>query len=72
MNKIKIISISGYLLEEKINIVEKHIWSRILKENRFKDSVVSRTKKSILKIVYNYTRKLEVHNLDYSLSKRDL
>ncbi|MDR1885991.1 MAG: endopeptidase La [Synergistaceae bacterium] len=68
-DRMEIISIPGYVAEEKLHIAERHLWPRVLKENglgrikvKLSDSVMNR-------IITEYTREAGVRNLDRQLSK---
>jgi ATP-dependent Lon protease len=69
LDRMEVISIPGYVLEEKVNIAERHLWPRILKENGLSGYGVSITRGAISKVISDYTREAGVRNLDRQLSK---
>ncbi|MEP2025234.1 endopeptidase La, partial [Reichenbachiella sp.] len=63
-DRMEIIEITGYTLEEKIQIAKKHLLPKQLEEHGLKSSQLSMDKKSFAKLVDDYTRESGVRNLE--------
>lgn len=68
LDRMEIIDISGYLLEEKVEIATKHIIPRILKEHNFTSDDISFSRDSIVKIIECYTSESGVRQLEKKIS----
>ncbi|MDR3321425.1 MAG: endopeptidase La [Synergistaceae bacterium] len=69
LDRMEIISIPGYVAEEKLHIAERHLWPRVLKDNGLENYSVKISDKILNKIISEYTREAGVRNLDRQLSK---
>lgn len=63
-DRMEIIEISGYTLEEKIQIAKKHLLPKQLEEHGLEPSQLSMDKKALAKLVDDYTRESGVRNLE--------
>ncbi len=63
-DRMEIIDVSGYTLEEKIEIAKKHLIPKQRKEHGLKDKNVNFNKESIEKLINDYTRESGVRNLE--------
>jgi ATP-dependent Lon protease len=63
-DRMEIIELTGYTVEEKLQIAIRHLVPKQLAEHGLKASQVKFTKESILKIIENYTRESGVRNLE--------
>ncbi len=63
-DRMEIIEITGYTLEEKIEIAVKHLIPKQLKEHGLKPSDVKFSKKAIFKLIDSYTRESGVRSLE--------
>ncbi|SMD32328.1 ATP-dependent Lon protease [Reichenbachiella faecimaris] len=63
-DRMEIIEITGYTLEEKIQIAKKHLLPKQLEEHGMKPSQLSMDKKAFAKLVDDYTRESGVRNLE--------
>ena len=63
-DRMEIIDISGYTLEEKVEIAKKHLIPKQRKEHGLKASDVSFDKAAISKLINDYTRESGVRNLE--------
>lgn len=63
-DRMEIISLSGYTLEEKVEIAKKHLIPKQKKEHGLKAKDVKFHKKAIAKIIDGYTRESGVRNLE--------
>ncbi len=68
-DRMEIIDISGYLLEEKIEIARKHLIPKQLKEHGLKSSQISFSKTIIEKIIDHYTRESGVRLLEKNIAR---
>jgi ATP-dependent Lon protease len=68
-DRMEIIELSGYLLEEKIEIAKRHLIPRQLKENGVKSSQISFPKRSLEAIIDHYTRESGVRTLEKTIAK---
>ena len=69
LDRMEIIDISGYTVEEKIGIAKKHLLPKQKKEHGLKASQVKVADKTIEKIIDYYTRESGVRTLDKRLAK---
>lgn len=68
-DRMEIISIPGYVSEEKLHIARRHLWPKVLKDNgleRFKPRISDAV---FNKVIMEYTREAGVRGLDRQLSK---
>lgn len=68
-DRMEIIDISGYTVEEKIGIAKKHLLPKQKREHGLKANQVKMAEKTIEKIVDQYTRESGVRTLDKRLAK---
>ncbi len=63
-DRMEIIEVTGYTLEEKVEIAVKHLVPKQLKEHGLKASQIKITKAAIAKLIDSYTRESGVRNLE--------
>lgn len=63
-DRMEIIDITGYTLEEKVEIAKKHLVPKQLKEHGLTTNDVTITKSAISKLINDYTRESGVRNLE--------
>ena len=68
-DRMEIIEINGYTLEEKVQIAKKHLIPKLIKENGLTKKQVSISEKVIGKICDEYTRESGVRTLEKRLAK---
>ena len=68
LDRLEIIELSGYLLEEKVEIACNHIIPRLRKNYNLKSGDLIFTRDVIAKIVENYTSESGVRQLEKALS----
>ena len=66
-DRMEIIEVTGYTLEEKVEIAAKHLVPKQLKEHGMRPSNVKITKTAIAKVINSYTRESGVRNLERKL-----
>ena len=64
LDRMEVIQISGYTDKEKLNIAQKYLVPRQLKENSLKEGELSFNDDAILAIIHLYTRESGVRNLE--------
>lgn len=69
IDRMEIIDISGYIVEEKIEIAKRHLIPRCLENHGLKKTDLSISKKTLEYIIENYTRESGVRTLDKLLAK---
>jgi ATP-dependent Lon protease len=67
-DRMEIIDITGYTLEEKVEIAKNHLIPKQLKEHGLADYNIKFDKKAIVKIVNDYTRESGVRTLDRQIA----
>jgi len=68
-DRMEIINVSGYTIEEKIEIAKKHLLPKQLKEHGLSKKHIKLGKKQFEKIVTGYTRESGVRGLEKQLAK---
>ena len=68
-DRMEIIEINGYTIEEKIEIARKHLFPKQLKEHGLKKRDLLISKRVLEKIIDGYTRESGVRGLDHQLAK---
>lgn len=69
LDRMEIIDLSGYIMEEKLEIATRHILPRQIKEHGLDRSVVKLSKSVISKIINDYTREAGVRQLEKQIAK---
>ena len=69
LDRMELINISGYILEEKLEIARRHLIPRNLSDHGLKKSDLSFSRKTIEFVIDNYTRESGVRSLDKTLAK---
>jgi ATP-dependent Lon protease len=68
-DRMEVIDLSGYLLEEKIEIARKHLVPKQIKEHGLNENQVIFSKKILEKIIDDYTRESGVRSLEKVIAK---
>jgi len=69
LDRMEVIRIPGYTEDEKINIANKFLLPKQIKENGVKEGEFDLTNGTIKEIIKNYTRESGVRNLEREISK---
>ena len=69
LDRMEVIRIPGYTEDEKINIANKYLLPKQIKENGVKDSELDLADGTIKEIIRSYTRESGVRNLEREISK---
>jgi ATP-dependent Lon protease len=67
LDRMEVIEISGYSLEEKLEIAKKYIVPRQIKENGITDKVIQIKEKELKQIIIEYTAESGVRNLERAI-----
>jgi ATP-dependent Lon protease len=68
-DRLELIEVSGYLVEEKIEIAKRHLIPRQLENHGVSQSAVEFSDRVIQQIIENYTRESGVRELDKKIAK---
>src|SRR5690606_29328795 len=68
-DRMEIINMTGYTIEEKVEIAKRHLLPKQLKEHGLTDKDLSIGKKQMEKIVTGYTRESGVRGLEKQIAK---
>ncbi|MEQ1584979.1 MAG: endopeptidase La [Cyclobacteriaceae bacterium] len=63
-DRMEIIELTGYTVEEKLQIAIRHLVPKQLKEHGLKSNQIKFSKESLLKVIESYTRESGVRNLE--------
>jgi ATP-dependent Lon protease len=69
LDRMEVIDIAGYLIEEKLNIAQKHLIPRQLKEHGMDTHELQFSNEILERIVSDYTRESGVRNLEKLIAK---
>lgn len=67
-DRMDIIDLPGYMLDEKINIAQRHLWPKVLRENGLIPEQVKITQPVMQRVITDYTREAGIRNLERQLS----
>ena len=68
-DRMEVITMTGYTVEEKVEIARKHLFPKQLKEHGLEGKNLSISKKSLEKIVVGYTRESGVRGLESKIAQ---
>jgi len=69
LDRMEIIQLSGYMIEEKLEIANRYLLPRQIKENGITEKILKINNKTIQKIITHYTREAGLRNLERELGK---
>lgn len=69
LDRMEIIEVSGYIEEEKLNIAQKYLLPKQIKENGLKEGFVTIEEKAMRDIINYYTREAGVRTLERTIGK---
>jgi ATP-dependent Lon protease len=69
LDRMEVIRLSGYLLEEKLAIAKHHLWPKQIKKTGLKRGQVTLTEAAIRRIIEGYAREAGVRQLEMNLGK---
>ena len=69
LDRMEVIDIAGYLIEEKLNIAQKHLIPRQLKEHGMEENGLQFSNEILECIISDYTRESGVRNLEKLVAK---
>jgi ATP-dependent Lon protease len=68
-DRLELIDVNGYLLEEKIEIAKRHLIARQLENHGMKKEDVKFTKEALVRLIEDYTRESGVREMDKQIAK---
>ncbi|WP_088228940.1 endopeptidase La [Desulfosporosinus sp. FKB] len=68
LDRMEVISISGYTEDEKVNIAKRYLVPKQMKVHGVKDEVFTMDEEILLKLIQNYTRESGVRNLERQIA----
>lgn len=69
LDRMELIDVSGYIIEEKIEIARKHLITKQLENHGFEPKEIDFPKPVLAKIIESYTRESGVRELDKKIAK---
>ena len=69
LDRMEIIEVSGYIEEEKLNIVKKYLLPKQIKEHALKYNFIKMDDEVIRDVIDSYTREAGVRNLERTIAK---
>ena len=69
LDRMEIIQLSGYMLEEKLEIAKRYLLPRQIKQNGITAKLIDVNDKTIQKVISHYTREAGLRNLERELGK---
>ena len=69
LDRMEVIRIPGYTEDEKLNIAQRYLIPKQMKENGLKENELSISRASVLDVIQHYTREAGVRNLEREISK---
>lgn len=69
LDRMEVIRLSGYILEEKVNIAKQHLWPRLLQDAGIAPTKINLSDTALAELIDGYARESGVRNLDKLLAK---
>ncbi len=69
LDRMEVIRIPGYTEDEKLNIAQRYLIPKQMKENGLKEEELTVARSAVLDIIQHYTRESGVRNLEREISK---
>ena len=69
IDRMEVIELSGYILEEKIEIAQRHLIPKLLKDMGFRKGALTFSREVLEVIINDYTRESGVRQLEHTLAK---
>src|SRR2546421_974992 len=67
-DRMDIIDLPGYMLDEKVNIGQRHLWPKVLRAHGLSSEQVKIPQPVMQRIITDYTREAGIRNLERQLS----
>ena len=68
-DRMEIVQVSGYTIEEKYQIARKHLIPKQIKEHGLQNNIVKLNKHSLIKVIEGYTRESGVRGMEKMIAK---
>ncbi len=69
LDRMEVIRLAGYTEDEKLNIAERYLIQKQMKQNGLKETELKITRGAVVDIIQHYTREAGVRNLEREISK---
>ncbi|MDA3922552.1 MAG: endopeptidase La [Salinisphaera sp.] len=69
LDRMEVIRLAGYTEDEKVNIAERYLVPKAVRENGLKDTEISISENALTDVIRRYTREAGVRNLERDISK---
>lgn len=69
LDRMEIIEVNGYSIEEKLQIARRHLVEKQLKEHGLKETDIQLSDEALLKVITDYTRESGVRSLEREIGK---
>lgn len=69
LDRMEVLNLAGYILEEKVKIAQKHLWPRCLKNSGIESSQLTLTEPTLRMIIQGYARESGVRSLEKYLAR---
>ncbi len=69
LDRMEVIRLAGYTEDEKLNIAERYLIQKQMKENGLKETELKITRGAVVDIIQHFTREAGVRNLEREISK---
>lgn len=69
LDRMEVLNLAGYILEEKLKIAQKHLWPRCLKSSGINPKQLTLTEPAIRMIIQGYARESGVRSLEKYLGR---
>ena len=69
LDRMEIIELSGYVLEEKVKIFEKYLWKKVIRRNGLEKYKLKLNQKAIKHLINSYSRESGVRGLEKQVDK---
>lgn len=68
-DRMEIVDITGYTIEEKVEIGKRHLWPKLVKDHGLKKTQAVIGKRELTKVIESYTRESGVRGLEKQLAR---
>ena len=69
LDRMELISLPGYVQEEKVHIGQKHLWPKVCKDHGLREAKIALSTAALEQVIQDYTREAGVRNLERQLAK---
>ncbi len=69
LDRMELISLPGYVQEEKVHIAQKHLWTKVCKDHGLQEAKIALSTAALEHVIQDYTREAGVRGLERQLAK---